>query len=57
MSLDGKDDISDVLQVTHVGDGPIDGDIDVGVATVEAAEKVYGKYSKWFLFIGSVSLL
>lgn len=24
----------------------------VGVKTVEAAEKVYGKYSKWFLFIG-----
>ena len=26
----------------------------VGVKTVEAAEKVYGKYSKWFLFIGYV---
>ncbi|TCD63466.1 hypothetical protein EIP91_005375 [Steccherinum ochraceum] len=24
----------------------------LGVVTVEAAEKVYGKYSKWFLFIG-----
>ena len=24
----------------------------VGVKTVEAAEKVYGKYSKWWLFIG-----
>ncbi|KAJ3548443.1 hypothetical protein NM688_g5297 [Phlebia brevispora] len=27
-------------------------DAHVGVKTVEAAEKVYGKYSKWFLFIG-----
>lgn len=26
----------------------------VGVKTVEAAEKVYGRYSKWFLFIGFV---
>ncbi len=27
-------------------------DAHVGVKTVEAAEKVYGKYSKWFLFLG-----
>lgn len=26
----------------------------VGVKVVEAAEKVYGRYSKWFLFIGYV---
>ena len=26
-----------------------------GVRTVEAAEQVFGKYSKWFLFIGCVS--
>ena len=25
-----------------------------GVRTVEAAEQVFGKYSKWFLFIGYV---
>ena len=30
-------------------------DAHVGVKAVEAAEKVYGKYSKWFLFIGCVS--
>ncbi|KAI0367339.1 drug:h+ antiporter [Pilatotrama ljubarskyi] len=27
-------------------------DAHLGVKTVEAAEKVYGRYSKWFLFIG-----
>ncbi|KAI0635481.1 drug:h+ antiporter [Trametes polyzona] len=27
-------------------------DAHLGVLTVEAAEKVYGRYSKWFLFIG-----
>lgn len=27
-------------------------DAQLGVVTVEAAEKVYGRYSKWFLFIG-----
>ncbi|KAH9846877.1 drug:h+ antiporter [Lenzites betulinus] len=27
-------------------------DAHVGVKTVEAAEKVYGRYSKWFLFVG-----
>ena len=27
-------------------------DAHLGVKTVEAAEKVYGKYSKWWLFIG-----
>ena len=32
-------------------------DAHVGVKTVEAAEKVYGKYSKWFLFIGYASLV
>lgn len=26
-------------------------DAHVGVKKVEAAEKVYGRYSKWFLFI------
>ena len=30
-------------------------DAHVGVKKVEAAEKVYGRYSKWFLFIGYVS--
>ena len=30
-------------------------DAHVGVKAVEAAEKVYGKYSKWFLFVGYVS--
>ena len=30
-------------------------DAHVGVKTVEAAEKVYGRYSKWFLFLGYVS--
>ena len=29
-------------------------DAHLGVKTVEAAEKVYGRYSKWFLFIGYV---
>ncbi|PSS03712.1 hypothetical protein PHLCEN_2v3966 [Hermanssonia centrifuga] len=32
-------------------------DAHVGVKTVEAAEKVYGKYSKWFLFLGGLQLL
>ncbi|KAI0759138.1 drug:h+ antiporter [Trametes elegans] len=27
-------------------------DAHLGVKTVEAAEKVYGRYSKWFLFVG-----
>ena len=27
-------------------------DAHLGVKKVEAAEKVYGKYSKWFLFLG-----
>ena len=30
-------------------------DAHIGVARVEAAEKVYGKYSKWILFISLVS--
>ena len=29
-------------------------DAHLGVKAVEAAEKVYGRYSKWLLFIGSV---
>lgn len=29
-------------------------DAHVGVKTVEAAERVYGRFSKWFLFIGYV---
>ena len=29
-------------------------DAHLGVKTVEAAEKVYGRYSKWFLFVGCV---
>ena len=29
-------------------------DAHLGVKAVEAAEKVYGRYSKWFLFIGRV---
>ena len=29
-------------------------DAHLGVKAVEAAEKVYGRYSKWFLFIGCV---
>ena len=29
-------------------------DAHLGVKAVEAAEKVYGRYSKWFLFIGYV---
>ena len=32
-------------------------DAHVGVKTVEAAEKVYGRYSKWFLFLGCVPSL
>ena len=31
-------------------------DAHAGVRVVEAAEKVYGEYSKWFLFIGCVRL-
>lgn len=31
-------------------------DAHIGVKAVEAAEKVYGRYSKWFLFIGCVLL-
>ncbi len=30
-------------------------DAHLGVRAVEAAEKVYGRYSKWFLFIGCVT--
>ena len=26
--------------------------VDTGIKTVEATHKVYGKYSKWFLFVG-----
>ena len=29
-------------------------DAHIGVKKVEAAERVYGRFSKWFLFIGSV---
>lgn len=29
-------------------------DAHVGVKTVEAAEKVYGRYSKWLLYLGCV---
>ena len=29
-------------------------DAHLGVKAVEAAEKVYGRYSKWFLFVGYV---
>ena len=29
-------------------------DAHLGVKAVEAAEKVYGRYSKWFLFVGCV---
>lgn len=32
-------------------------DAHLGVRTVEAAEQVYGRYSKWFLFIGYVLLM
>lgn len=31
-------------------------DAHLGVIAVEAAEKVYGRYSKWFLFVGYVVL-
>lgn len=31
-------------------------DAHLGVKTVEAAEKVYGRYSKWFLFAGYVDV-
>ena len=30
-------------------------DAHLGVKAVEAAERVYGRYSKWFLFIGYVA--
>ena len=33
-----------------------EGSVPFGVATVEASNKVYGKYSKWALFISCVSL-
>lgn len=48
-SLKKKDSGSDLsARVDHFdADEP-----QVGVKTVEAAEKVYGRYSKWFLFIG-----
>ncbi|KAI0759140.1 drug:h+ antiporter [Trametes elegans] len=32
----------------------VEEDAHLGVKTIEAAEKVYGRYSKWFLFIGHV---
>ncbi len=32
-------------------------DAHLGVKAVEAAEKVYGRYSKWFLFVGYASFL
>lgn len=35
-------------------EGEEEEEVNFGVKTVEAAEKVYGKYSKWFLFIGYV---
>ena len=53
-SLKHKDSSSDLsashwdAHVSHLeADEP-----QAGVKTVEAAEKVYGKYSKWFLFLG-----
>ena len=36
-----SDDVHSVSDIGHVG-----------VKTVQATHKVYGKYSKWFLFIG-----
>lgn len=42
--LDVSDDASSVAGVA------------LGVQTVEAAEKVYGKHTKWFLFLGHVLL-
>ena len=32
----------------------VEEDAHLGVKAVEAAEKVYGRYSKWFLFVGCV---
>ncbi|OBZ77205.1 Siderophore iron transporter 3 [Grifola frondosa] len=40
------------LDADTVGQIEAEEDAHVGVKTVEAAEKVYGRYSKWFLFIG-----
>ena len=42
-SFDGPDDSQ--ISVDSV-------DAQVGVKTVEAAQKVYGPHSKWFLFLG-----
>lgn len=58
MSMLKKDDQSVILQVSEPPDDlQLEQDASVGVKTVEAAEKVYGKHSKWFLFIGSVLYL
>ncbi|KAI0781782.1 drug:h+ antiporter [Abortiporus biennis] len=46
--LDGEQ----VLDQTTVAEIEEEQDAHIGVKAVEAAEKVYGKYSKWFLFIG-----
>ena len=55
MSSVHKDDASlDPETDSRIGD---EQDAQLGVKTVEAAEKVYGRYSKWFLFIGYVSFL
>ena len=48
-----------VLSIDHklAQEIEVEEDAPAGVKTVEAAERVYGKYSKWFLFIGCVFLL
>ena len=56
MSSLKKDNQSDVERITPPPGGLVlEEDANAGVKTVEAAEKVYGPHSKWFLFIGYVA--
>lgn len=59
MSSLKKDDQSTtdepVLDSTTVEQIHAETDAHVGVKTVEAATKVFGKYSRWALFIGYVA--
>ena len=40
------------LDSTYIQEVEAEKDAHIGVKAVEAAEKVYGRYSKWFLFLG-----
>ena len=44
-------------QLAATDEASTTGEAQLGVKTVEAAEKVYGKYSKWLLFFRCVEPL